>query len=255
VQGGRVNAPRAIIAEDEPVLAMELAEHLGRLWPELEVAARVEDGIAAVQAVERFHPQVAFLDIQMPGLSGFEVARKVAGRCHVAFVTAFDQHAVEAFEQGAVDYVMKPFAPGRLLTTVARLKEKLSGAPPDLTHVIERLAAAAVAGGSYLRWINATRGNTVRLVTVDQVLYFKADNKYTLVVTRDGESLIRKTIKELADELDPGQFWQVHRSTLVNVNAIDSVLRDIGGHVQLRLKDRDEALAVSESYLHLFRQM
>jgi DNA-binding LytR/AlgR family response regulator len=245
----------AIIAEDEPILGDELAEHLAKLWPELEVVARVEDGIEAIRAVERHHPQVAFLDIQMPGLSGFEVARQLAGRCHIAFVTAFDQYAVEAFEQGAVDYVMKPFSPGRIFITVARLREKLAGAPPDLTSVLDRAPFRAGAGHGYLRWINATRGNAVRLITVDEILYFKADNKYTLVVTRDGESIIRKTIKELADELDPGQFWQIHRSALVNVNSIDSVIRDIGGRVQLRLKQRNETLPVSESYAHRFRQM
>jgi DNA-binding LytR/AlgR family response regulator len=247
--------PVAIIAEDEPVLADELAEHLHELWPELEVAARVEDGVRAMHVIEQHRPHVAFLDIQMPGLTGFEVARQIAGRCHVAFVTAFDRHAVEAFEQGAVDYVMKPFSTSRLATTVGRLKTRLAGAPPDLTEMLDRVSGRGGAGRSFLRWINATRGNAVRLVTVDEILYFRADSKYTLVVTRDGESLIRKTIKELVDELDSGQFWQVHRSIVVNVGAIDHVIRDIGGRVQLRLKQRGEALPVSESYQHLFRQM
>jgi DNA-binding LytR/AlgR family response regulator len=250
-----MSAARAIIAEDEPLLAEELVEHLSELWPELQVVARVEDGMSALRAAQELRPEVAFLDIQMPGLSGFDVARRLAGRCHFVFVTAYDQHAVEAFEQGAVDYVMKPFSMGRLLTTVARLKEKLASAPPDLTDVLERMATRVAAGRSYLRWINATRGTAVRLITVDEIFYFRADSKYTLVVARDGESLIRKTIKELVDELDPGQFWQIHRSTLVNVNVIDSVVRDIGGRVQLKLKQRSESLPVSESYAHLFRQM
>jgi DNA-binding LytR/AlgR family response regulator len=250
-----MSRPIAIIAEDERILSDELAEHLAQLWPELEIAARVDDGIKAMRAVEQHRPQVAFLDIQMSGLSGFEVARQIAGRCHIAFVTAFDRHAVEAFEQGAVDYVMKPFSPGRLFTTVARLKEKLAGAPRDLSSILDGAAARARAGRPHLRWINATRGNAVRLITVDEILYFKADNKYTLVATRNGEALIRKTIKELVDELDPGQFWQIHRSVLVNVNAIDIVVRDIGGRVTLRLRQRDEALPVSEPYVHLFRQM
>jgi len=250
-----MRSPRAIIAEDEPVLRAELAEQLEALWPELEIVARVEDGVQALRAVDEHRPDIAFLDIQMPGLTGFEVARQLAGRCHVAFVTAYDGHAVEAFEQGAIDYVMKPFTAGRLVTTVARLKEKLASAPPDLSKVIEELAARSAAGRSYLRWINATRGNAVRLITVDEILYFKADSKYTLVVTRDGESLIRKTIKELHDELDPNVFWQIHRSAVVNVNAIESVTRDLGGHVELRLKQRKESLPVSEPYAHLFRQM
>lgn len=247
--------PRALIAEDEAVLRDELAEHLAGLWPELQVVARVADGIAALRAFEEHRPDIAFLDIQMPGLSGFEVARQLAGRCHVAFVTAFDGYAIEAFEQGAIDYVMKPFTAGRLVTTVSRIKERLASPPRDLAPAIEHLAARKRAEASYLRWINASRGAAVRLITVEEVLYFKADSKYTLVVTRDGESVIRKTIKELGAELDPSLFWQIHRSSLVNVNAIDSVVRDIGGRVVLRLKQRGETLAVSETYEHLFHQM
>ena len=246
---------RAIIAEDEALLRAELGEQLAHLWPELEIAASVEDGIQALRAFEEHRPEIAFLDIEMPGLNGFEVARQLARRCHIAFVTAFDGHAVEAFEQGAIDYVMKPLTAGRLVTTVTRLKERLASPPRDVTAVIERLAGHAKAGANSLRWINASRGNAVRLITVEEVLYFKADSKYTLVVTRDGESVIRKTIKELSEELDPTMFWQIHRSSLVNVNAIDSVVRDIGGRVQLRLKQRSEALPVSDAYVHLFRQM
>lgn len=250
-----MNAPRAIIAEDETVLREELAEHLADLWPELEIAARVDDGVKALRAFEEHRPSVAFLDIQMPILNGFEVARQIADRCHVAFVTAFDEYAVEAFEQGAIDYVMKPLTAGRLVTTVARLKERLSSPPRDVSAVIERLATQPKPSASYLRWIKASRGDVVRLITVEEVLYFKSDSKYTLVITRDGESVIRKTIKELSDELDPSMFWQIHRSSLVNVTAVDSVVRDIGGRVQLRLKQRPESLAVSETYAHLFRQM
>ena len=246
---------RAIIAEDEALLRAELAEQLASLWPELEVVASVEDGIQALRAFEAHRPEIAFLDIEMPGLTGFEVARQLARRCHIAFVTAFDGYAVDAFEQGAIDYVMKPLTAGRLVTTVERLKERLASPPRDVTTVVERLVERAKAGATSLRWINASRGNAVRLITVEEVLYFKADNKYTLVVTRDGESVIRKTIKELTEELDPSMFWQIHRSSLVNVNAIDSVVRDIGGRVQLRLKQRSEALPVSDAYVHLFRQM
>lgn len=247
--------PRAIIAEDEPVLREELSEHLANLWPELQVVAKVGDGVTALKAIDEHRPAVAFLDIQMPGLSGFDVARQLAGRCHFAFVTAFDGYAVEAFEQGAVDYVMKPFTAGRLITTVRRLRDKYDSTPPDLTAVLAQLGGAAGGARTYLRWINVSRGNAVRLVTVEEILYFKSDSKYTLVVAHDGESLISKTIKELQDELDPDMFWQIHRSTVVNVNAIESVVRDMAGHVQLRLKQRNETLAVSESYTKLFRQM
>jgi DNA-binding LytR/AlgR family response regulator len=247
-------SPRALIAEDEPVLREELAEMLATLWPELEIVAKVAGGVAALRALEEQRPEVMFLDIQMPGLSGIDVARQAAARCHIAFVTAYDQYAVAAFEQGAVDYVLKPFSAGRLATTIARMKEKLSAPPADLSRILLHLSTGANAR-QHLKWINATRGNAVRLITVDEIAYFKADTKYTLVVTADGESLIRKTIKELLDELDPDAFWQIHRSTVVNVNAIDSVLRDIGGHVQVRLKQRKELLPVSESYVHRFRSM
>jgi len=246
---------RAIIAEDEPVLRDELAEMLGTLWPELEIVAKAADGIAALRALDEHHPDVMFLDIQMPGLSGLDVARQAGGRCHVVFVTAYDQYAVAAFEQGAVDYVLKPFYAGRLITTISRLKEKMSAPPVDLSRMLSMLSANGGAGRNHLRWINASRGNAVRLITVEEIVYFKADSKYTCVFTNDGESLIRKTIKELTDELDPASFWQIHRSTLVNVNAIDSVLRDIGGRVQVRLKNRKELLPVSETYAHLFRSM
>ncbi len=244
----------AIIAEDETILRDELAEMLGSLWPELDLVAKVEDGVAALAALDKHSPDIIFLDIQMPRLTGLDVARQATHRCHVVFVTAYEEFAVNAFEQGAVDYVLKPFTAGRLATTVARLKSKLSSEPADLSRVLELLSQKNT-GKAYLRWINASRGTAVRLITVEEILYFKADNKYTLVVTADGESLIRKTIRELNDELDPAVFWQTHRSTVVNVNAIDSVVRDISGHPQVRLKSRRELLPVSDQYAHRFKQM
>ena len=246
--------PSAVIAEDESILRDELAEMLGSLWPELTLVAKVEDGVAALAALDQHSPDIIFLDIQMPRLTGLDVARQATHRCHVVFVTAFDEFAVNAFEQGAVDYVLKPFTAGRLATTVMRLKNKLSSEPADLSRVLEKLVGKR-AEKAYLRWINASRGAAVRLITVEEILYFKSDNKYTLVVTADGESLIRKTIRELTDELDPAVFWQTHRSTVVNVNAIDSVIRDIGGHPQVRLKSRKEMLPVSDQYAHRFKQM
>ena len=248
------NIVTAIIAEDETILRDELAEMLGSLWPELNLVAKVEDGVAALAALDKHSPDIIFLDIQMPRLTGLDVARQATHRCHVVFVTAYEEFAVNAFEQGAVDYVLKPFTAGRLATTVARLKSKLSSEPADLSRVLELLSQKNT-GKAYLRWINASRGTAVRLITVEEILYFKADNKYTLVVTSDGESLIRKTIRELTDELDPAVFWQTHRSTVVNVNAIDSVVRDISGHPQVRLKSRKELLPVSDQYAHRFKQM
>jgi DNA-binding LytR/AlgR family response regulator len=246
---------RAVIAEDEPVLREELAELLASLWPELEVVAKANDGVAALRALEDSRPDVMFLDIQMPGLSGLDVARQAGNRCHIAFLTAYDQYAVQAFEEGAVDYVLKPVTARRLLTSITRLKAKLAGPPQDLSRFLAQIGAGGSNARQYLRWINASRGNAVRLVTVDEIAYFRADSKYTLMVTADGESVIRKTIKELIDELDPSVFWQIHRSTVVNVSAIESVVRDIGGHVQVRLKNRKELLPVSEAYAHLFRSM
>jgi DNA-binding LytR/AlgR family response regulator len=250
--GASARAPTALIAEDEPLLADELADHLAALWPQLVIVARVGDGVAALHAVEAHSPDIAFLDIQMPKLTGIEVARQISGRCHVAFITAFDQHTLGAFEAGAIDYVMKPLALSRLVTTVQRLKARVSLPPPDLSQLHD---ARSQAGGGYLQWIRASRGAAVRLITVDEVCYFKADNKYTLVVTADSESLIKKSIKELTDELDPNMFWQIHRAVLVNVRAIDSVLRDSRGGLAVRLKQRSETLAVSEPHHHLFRQM
>lgn len=244
----------AVIAEDEAVLREELAAHLTALWPELEVAARAHNGIEALQQIERHAPDVAFLDIEMPGLTGLEVARQCEGRCHIVFVTAYDAHAVAAFEQGAVDYVLKPYDTARLAATVRRVRQRLDTAPASISGALRELAAAAPAR-AHLRWINASQGRDVRLITVDEVCYFQADTKYTRVVTADGEALIRRSLKELQDELDPACFWPIHRSTIVNANAIAGVTRDFRGRVAVRLKARTEKLAVSEAHEHLFRQM
>jgi len=247
-----LHTPRAIIAEDEPLLREELAELLASLWPELEVVAATADGIATLQALERHGPDILFLDINMPGLSGLEVARQASGRCHVVFVTAYDQHTLAAFEQGAADYLLKPVTAARLATTVTRLKERIGRPAPAIEGLLRELG-----GGSrgFLRWINASQGQTVRVITVEDVCYFQADSKYTRVVTAEGESLIRKPIKELSEELDPNSFWQIHRSTIVNVNAIAGVVRDLRGRTQVRLKRREELLPVSDAYTQLFRQM
>jgi len=244
-----------LIAEDEPLLREELAEHLTKLWPELEIVGKAVDGVEALRLLVMNKPDIVFLDIQMPGMTGLEVARQAAGRCHVVFVTAFDQYAIAAFEQGAVDYVMKPINLARLATTVTRLKDRITQPPADLSSVIGQIQRQSADGKVYLRWVNASVGNTIKLITVEEICYFKADSKYTLVATPASESLIRKPIRELTDELDPNLFWQIHRSTLVNVGAIAGVTRDVRGNLQVKLKQRPELLAVSESYTHLFRQM
>jgi DNA-binding LytR/AlgR family response regulator len=250
----RAVRPTAVIAEDEPVLLEQLRELLLAAWPELDIVAAATNGTQAIAALEAHAPDVLFLDIQMPEASGLEVALRASERCHVVFVTAFDQYAVAAFERGAVDYVMKPLSGVRIATAVGRVKQRLQSSPANLTGLVENLVKVP-RGFEYLRWINISRGEDVELVTTDEVRYFQSDTKYTRVVAASQEGLIRKSIKELAEELDPQVFWQVHRSTIVNLNAIAGVSRDLAGRVILRLKDRDEVLQVSQPYAHLFRQM
>jgi len=251
-----MRAPTAIVAEDEAALREQLIEQLKALWPELLIAGEAGDGIEALRLMEAHRPDILFLDIQMPGATGQEVARAAAGRCHIVFVTAYDQHAVSAFEQGAVDYVLKPVLPSRLFATVSRLRERLNAGPARPEAVREALSQLGSASARQpLRWINASIGQNLRVITVDEILYFQADNKYTRVVTGSGEALIRKTLKELGEELDPQHFWQIHRSTLVNATAIDRIARDLRGRLMVYLKGRDDTLLVSDSYAHLFRQM
>jgi DNA-binding LytR/AlgR family response regulator len=249
-----LNTATAIVAEDEATLRQQLVEQLGQLWPELDIVAEATDGIQALRLLDEHRPDVLFLDINMPGATGMEVARQANGRARVVFVTAYDEHAVAAFEQGAIDYVLKPISAARLFTTVSRLKERLGSPPARLDAVLDRVATPAT-GRSYLRWINASVGQNLRLITVDEIVYFQADNKYTRVVTSDGEALIRKPLKELVEELDPQLFWQIHRSTLVNARTIAGVTRDFRGRMLVKLKNRDDSLLVSDTYTHLFRQM
>ncbi len=249
-----MSSPTALVAEDEPTLRHQLVEQLGQLWPELAIVAEAADGVQALRLLHEHRPEVLFLDIQMPGATGLEVARQASGRCHVVFVTAYDEYAVTAFEQGAVDYVLKPISAARLFTTVSRLKQRIAAPPARIDAVLDRIDTGAPRK-TFLRWINASVGQNLKLITVDEVAYFQADNKYTRVVTGDGEALIRKPLKELVEELDPQQFWQIHRSTLVNANAIAGVARDFRGRMLVKLKKRDDTLLVSDSYTHLFRQM
>ena len=256
--------PTALIADDEPLLRERLRAHLARLWPELDVVAEARNGREAVELFDVHAPAIVFLDVHMPGLNGIEAARSVARRAAVVFVTAHEQYAVQAFEQGALDYLVKPFDEQRLADTVARLKEKLASAAPAspaLESVLERLAGelrqrgVAVQPGAYLQWIRASVGTSVRLIPVDQVAYLRADEKYTLVVWQGGEALIRKTIRELADELDPEVFAQIHRSVIVNLREVGQVNRGINETAEVVLKNRKETLPVSRSYVHVFRQM
>ena len=251
-----MTAPTAIVAEDEATLRHQLVEQLGQLWPEVEIVGEAADGVQALRLLDERRPDILFLDIEMPGATGLEVARQANGRCHVVFVTAYDRHAVAAFDQGAIDYVLKPVSAARLFTTVTRLKQRLGAPPVRLDAALGQLpGSASSAARQPLRWINASVGQNLKLITVDEISYFQADNKYTRVVMTEGEALIRKPLKELVEELDPGQFWQIHRSTLVNATAIAGVTRDFRGRMLVKLKARPETLLVSDSFTHLFRQM
>jgi DNA-binding LytR/AlgR family response regulator len=250
-----VKPPKAIIAEDEAVLRDELRARLAELWPDLVICAEAANGLEATRAFTAHRPDVLFLDIQMPGMTGLEVARLASDKCHVVFVTAFDRYAVAAFERGAVDYVMKPFTAARLAETVLRLKERMRQRPANLDDLLSLLADKTRDGKEFLRWVTASQGNTTSIITIDQICYFRAENKYTMVITPDREALIRRPIKELAEAVDPRVFWQIHRSTIVNIHAVASVTRDFRGHLSVKLKQRKETLQVSESYTHLFKQM
>jgi len=250
---GRVSA---VIADDEPLLRAQLRARLARAWPELEIVYEMENGRDIDKVLEARKPALFFLDIHMPGVNGLEAARLLAGRAHVVFVTAFDQYAVEAFERGAVDYVLKPFNEERLAITVARLKERLDFKPAMLEEIVEGLASRlAPRGSEHLRWIKASVGANVRLIPVEEVLFFQSDEKYTRVVTVEAEALIRKPIRELLDELDPARFWQIHRATIVNVDHIASVKRGLKDQAEIALRDHGETLVVSRAFTHLFKQM
>lgn len=262
----------ALIADDEPVLRTHLREHLARLWPELEIVAEARNGREAVELFDAHAPQIVFLDVHMPGVNGIEAARSIARRAQIVFVTAYEQYAVQAFEQGALDYMVKPIDPARLADTVQRLQARLASSlsRPDgsqgdarddaLDDALEKIANAlrvrvAPAPRANLQWIKASVGTSVRLIPVEQVAFFKSDDKYTLVAWDGGEALIRKTIRELADELDPERFAQVHRSVIVNLHRVSQVTRSLNETAELHLAGRPDVLPVSRSFVHLFRQM
>jgi DNA-binding LytR/AlgR family response regulator len=247
--------PTAIVAEDEPILRTQLEGKLRKLWPDLEIIASVGDGAAALEALEDRAPDFMFLDIQMPELTGVEVARHVGARAHVVFVTAYDQYAIQAFETGAVDYILKPATDDRLAVTIERLKAKLATPPMDLKSVLSQIAQQVGGKKEKLQWIKATVGQNLRLIPVAEVLFFQSDEKYTRVALADGEALIKTPIRELLDGLDPEMFWQIHRSTLVNANFIAAVTRDFRGQAHVKIKGKDESLVVSRIYSHLFKQM
>lgn len=252
--------PTAIIADDERLMRDQLRSRLEQVWPELQILGEAKNGEEAVQLVQAEQPDFAFLDIRMPAKTGLEAAREIDRKTHIVFITAYDQYAVEAFEQGAIDYVLKPADPERLAKTVERLKSRLNNASEasgDMSQMLLQLAKqlGIASKPNYLQWIQASIGQELRLISVDDILFFQSDEKYTRVQTATYEALIRKPVRDLAEELDPQLFWQIHRSTLVNSKAISGVVRDMRGRHLVQIKGLSEKLEVSRSYVHLFKQM
>jgi DNA-binding LytR/AlgR family response regulator len=271
-------APRAVIADDERLMREQLRARLGEVWPELQIVAEAKNGIEAVQLVEQHHPDLVFLDIRMPGMTGVEAARGIAqlpsgdetadgwAGCEVVFITAYDQYAIEAFEQGVVDYVLKPAERERLAVTVERIGKRLAqrrsgndeggAAPVGMQQLLQTLTQRMNPGApARLEWIQATVGQSIQMIPVEDVLFFISDEKYTRVQTATVEALIRKPIKELVEELDAKLFWQIHRSTLVNVKAIAGVTRDLRGRQLVSVRGHTEKLEVSRSFTGLFKGM
>jgi DNA-binding LytR/AlgR family response regulator len=276
---------RGVIADDERLMREQLRARLSEVWPELQIVAEAKNGLEAVDLVAQHHPDVVFLDIRMPGLSGVDAARRIAqlpgpgadasgdeadggddewALPEIVFITAYDQYAIEAFEQGVADYVLKPAERERLAVTVSRIKQRLAlrgtedePPAPHLQQLLHKLAARLNPGGAppALKWIQATVGQAIQMIPVEDVLFFISDEKYTRVQTATVEALIRKPIKELVDEIDPDLFWQIHRSTLVNTRCIAGVTRDLRGRQIVSIKGNNEKLEVSRSYTHLFKGM
>lgn len=267
-------AARAVLADDERLMREQLSARLAEVWPTLEIVAQGKHGAEAVELVRQHRPDVVFLDIRMPGMTGIEAAAEIAqldlgddvALPEIVFITAYDEYAVQAFEQGAADYVLKPAERERLARTVARVAQRLqtrddpeapaqAAAPRPLQQLLHQLTAHGGAPRSYLKWLQASVGQAIQMIPVDEVLFFISDEKYTRVQTPTVEALIRKPIKELVEELDPQRFWQIHRSTLVAVSAIASITRDFRGRQIVAVKGHTQKLEVSRSYVHLFKGM
>jgi DNA-binding LytR/AlgR family response regulator len=257
----------ALIADDEPLLRGALRRQLATVWPELEIVAEARNGREAVRLFDERHPDICFLDVHMPGLSGVDAANHIGRRAHLVFVTAYDHYAVQAFAQGALDYLLKPVEQARLAETVSRLKERVRSSRPAinteqlLQQLSEQLVKLQSGGGKReaLRWIRAQTGNTVRLIATNDVDYLRSDAKYTIVAWRDGgkpaEAVVRTPLKELLEQLDAEHFAQVHRSVVVNLRAISHVRRHDNETAEIHVKGRNDVLPVSRNYLHVFRQM
>jgi DNA-binding LytR/AlgR family response regulator len=251
--------PTAVIADDERLMRDQIAGRLNEAWPELVIVGEAANGHEAIAVVRNEAPDIVFLDISMPGLDGIEAAKALSGEVHIVFVTAHDEYAIRAFEHGAVDYLLKPVEPERLAITCRRLRERLRGDPDPMRELLatlsQRIGAAGASAPEYMRWVQASVGSTIRMIPTSEILFFRAEDKYTRVQTRNFEALIRKPIKELVDELDPKEFWQIHRATVVRVDAVEHVTRNLRGNHVVHLKGSDEELEVSRTFNHLFKQM
>ncbi|MEO8101397.1 MAG: LytTR family DNA-binding domain-containing protein [Betaproteobacteria bacterium] len=245
----------ALIAEDELLMRDRLVAGLHDTWPELEIVGIAKNGVEALEVWRKHRPDVAFLDIRMPGKTGLEVAAEIGDAAHLVFITAYDEYAVRAFENGAADYLMKPVEVDRLAAAVARVKKRLNSAPADLTGLLGQLLNQGTrAGASKLKWIRASLGNQTKLINVEDVLFFQSDTKYTRIVLKDSEALVRTPLKELIEGLDEEVFWQVHRGVIINAHAIDRAVREGPEKLVVHIKGHTEKLPVSRQYFHLFKQ-
>ena len=252
--------PKAIIVDDETQLRNHLKSQLMKVWPDLEICGQAKSGQEALKLFETHEPEIVFLDINMPGMSGLEVAKNISDKCWIIFVTAYDQYAIEAFENEAMDYLLKPVTIERLEKTVMRIKKRLPDTPETNDHIKKLLLrldhlTSNTANAATLQWIKAQQGNDISLISVDDILYFTAQDKYTAVITENGEALIQTPIKDLARDLDNNVFWQINRGIIVNIRCIDKVSRSMTGRFQLRLKNHSDVLTVSRTFSHLFKQM
>ena len=253
------SAPTAVVADDERLMREQIVDRLKEAWPELLIVGEAGSGSEAVAMVQSLEPDIVFLDINMPEMDGIKAARALAGQAHVVFVTAYDQYAISAFDHGAIDYLLKPVKPDRVALTCRRLRERLQQKPDPMNDLLEQLSQRLGSDGlkprEYLRWVQASVGATIRMIPTSDILFFRAEDKYTRVQTAGFEALIRKPIKELIDALDPEEFWQIHRATVVRVDAVAQVSRNLRGNQVVHLKGRDEKLEVSRTFNHLFKQM
>jgi len=252
-------APTAVVADDERLMREQIIDRLKEAWPELLIVGEASNGREAIAIVQSEEPDIVFLDISMPGMDGIQAAQALAGKVHVVFVTAHDQYAISAFEHGAVDYLLKPADPERVALTCQRLRARLKQAPDPMNDLLAQLSQRLEAGGlkprEYMRWVQASVGANIRMIPTSDILFFRAEDKYTRVQTQRFEALIRKPIKELIDELDPDEFWQIHRATVVRVDAVEQVSRNFRGRQIVHVKGSEEKLEVSRTFNHLFKQM